>query len=702
MPIRKDPTLHLFNPARFAALATLGTAIALSLALPSRVEAEGTYVHRTCVTASDTADSSGGWQPFATVSDAGVSSHPTCGSSVGRRLESNMYPTGSISPGGGTGWTYTAPSGTSILAITASYAGLTDPRASSGHASIQLLNKAGAVFLNFNGSVDESGARPLTWSGLDTPSVTWRTICDPAGVACTGSVGWSALYEPHLSLADRTWPVGGTATGSVTTDHKIAGEEHLNYSASDVGGGLARLRLYVDDMLSDVDHVIDDLNGSCRTSGMENGAWVYSRPRPCPPTVTADETIDTTKIADGSHTLTFKVVDAAQHETTLWSDERLIANHPPVNDQLPSFRDAATFANPLVGTGIEALSDGNWTGPNLHLSRAWAQCDANGALASCATIPGATGLHYTPTAADVGHRLRLLVTATNPADTVLAATAPSGIVARPSGSGDGTTPTPTPNPATDHGASTPTPSPAPPPAPAAPLLPIATPSPTAGHEMRGRVVGEAGCPQDRATLRFEHVAGGKVKLGYGKTSAAQVQLTCTNNGKPIAGAHLDVVTRVGSRAAVVSDIVTDGAGHATVRLAAGAGRSVAVGYRMYSDDPIARATATLKVAVNGRVRLRGNHRTLHNGRALTLRGRLLGGHVPRRGVTLTVQWRDRHRWRPFAQIKTNRKGTFSYAYRFTRTTRPITYALRVQVSKGQLDYPFQPVASNAVKVTVKR
>jgi hypothetical protein len=487
----------------------------------------------------------------------------------------------------------------------------------------------------------------------------------------------------------------------LVTDSKLVGDEDLTYSASDVGGGVARLRLYVDDMRTDIDHIINLDGGRCWATAVENGAWVYSRPRPCPPTVTAEETIDTTKIADGTHTLTFKVVDAAQHETTLWSDQRLIANHPPVNGQLPSFRDAATYANPLVGTAIEAVGDGTWTGPNLHLSRAWAQCDANGALASCATIPGATGLRYTPTAADVGHRLRLLVTATNPADTVVAATEPSGVVTRPGGSGGGTTPPP--NPPTDQGTSTPpqTQTPAPSSPPAAPPLPVVTPAPTAGHEMRGRVVGEAGCPQDKATLRFEHVQGGKVKLGYGKASAAQVRLTCTGNGKPIAGAHLDVVTRVGSRAAVVSDVVTDGAGHATVRLAAGAGRSVAVGYRMYSDDPVARATATLKVAVNGRVRLRGNHRTLHNGRALTLRGRLLGGHVPRRGVNLTVQWRDRHRWRPFAQIKTNRKGTFSYAYRFTRTTRPITYALRVQVSKGQLDYPFQPVASNAVKVTVK-
>jgi hypothetical protein len=76
--------------------------------------------------------------------------------------------------------------------------------------------------------------------------------------------------------------------------------------------------------------------------------------------------------------------------------------------------------------------------------------------------------------------------------------------------------------------------------------------------------------------------------------------------------------------------------------------------------------------------------------------------VPARGVTLAVQWKDRHRWRPFAQIKTNRKGAFAYAYKFTRTSGKITYALRVQVTKGQVDYPYLATASKPVKVTVAR
>ena len=43
---------------------------------------------------------------------------------------------------------------------------------------------------------------------------------------------------------------------------------------------------------------------------------------------------------------------------------------------------------------------------------------------------------------------------------------------------------------------------------------------------------------------------------------------------------------------------------------------------MYADDPIARATATLKVMVNGKVALKASRRHLRNGQAVTLRGAL--------------------------------------------------------------------------------
>jgi hypothetical protein len=694
MHIKKESTMHLFNPTRAAALAALGVVLALSLAHPAASHAEGTYVHQSCQAGQDLADATGGWQPYR-YPGAGVSVAEQC---AWGGLHSELYPNNPMPAGEWAGWTYVAPQGVSISRIAGAFAGWAKPWDGS-QGVLQVFDHEHSsvpMGVSFNGAIDPAHRHAFDWDGLSTGSVIVRAACDPDGGACVGSTAWASFYEPRIFLEDRTRPAIGSVSGSVTTDTTFVGDEQLSYSASDVGGGIARLRVYVDGQLSSIDHVIDDNDGACAVVRTEDGAWTYRLPTPCPRSVSGDETIDTTKLPDGTHAIAVRVVDAAQREATVWSGSRRIANRPPVNAQLPSFRDNAVFANPLVGAPIEAINDGTWAGPDLTVTRNWAQCDGHGSSASCAPIPGATDLSYTPSAADVGHRLRLLVTAKNAAGEVQVESPPTGIIASPSSVG-GLTPKPVPTDG-DPGATTGAGS-----APKPPTLPATTIAPSAEHAFRGRVVGEAsgtGCPQEKATLKFEHVSGGKLKLGHGRSSTAQVQLMCTNNGKAIEGAQLDVVTRVGSRAAVASDVLTDGAGHATLRLAAGAGRAIAVGYRMYADDPIARATATLRVSVNGRVRLHGNHRTLHNGRALTLTGRLLGGYVPKRGVSLTVQWKDHHRWRPFAQIKTTKKGTFRYAYKFTRTNHRLTYTLRVQVSKGQLDYPFLAVASNAVKVTV--
>jgi hypothetical protein len=690
-----------------AALAALTTLFALSLTVPTPSAAAGTYIHRSCITGTDVSDGGVGWQPFA-YNIPGSQTLMRCADDGSLYAEMLTY--GSVPAGKDAGWTYHAPSGTTISRITGSIAGWTSPWSGS-QGLIQVLDEA-SVKLELTGLIQPQYPRALDLDHLRSSKVTVRAICDPIGTACPNNVAWAAFYKPELYFADDEPPVVGFRNGSLVTDQTLVGDERLNFSVTDAGGGVARLRLYVDGQPTSVDHTIDENGGRCVPSDTLVGVWVFSVPRPCPVSVSGNEVIDTTKIADGSHTLTVKVVDAAQQEATVWSGTYLVANRPPFNARLPLFADNSVVTNALVGSAIEAVNDGTWAGPNLTVTRNWARCQADGSE-PCATIPGATGLTYTPSTADVGHRLRLIVTAINVAGTVTVASRPTGIVASRSGSG-GSTPDPTPDPVPD-----PTPEPNPDPAPGPSVVPpgsspatnstITSPLPVAAvpvvtaHALVGHVVGEAsgvGCPQEKATLKFQRVTGGVVKLGYGRTSTVQLQLMCTNNGKAIEGARLDVGTRVGSRPAVASDVTTDGAGRALIRLAAGPGRAITVGYRMYGDDPFARATAALKVSVNGRVSLRGDHRKLRNGKALRLRGRLLGGYVPRRGVTLTVQWKDHKRWRPFAQIKTTKKGAFSYAYRFTRTNRPITYTLRVQATKGQLDYPFLPVASNPVKVTV--
>ena len=79
--------------------------------------------------------------------------------------------------------------------------------------------------------------------------------------------------------------------------------------------------------------------------------------------------------------------------------------------------------DPIEG-GTLTASDGAWSGTPA-ITTSWRRCDAGGA--ACEAISGATGASYTPTAADVGRRVRARVTATQ-GRSVSSDSEPSGIV----------------------------------------------------------------------------------------------------------------------------------------------------------------------------------------------------------------------------------------------------------------------------------
>ncbi|WP_272473800.1 hypothetical protein [Baekduia alba] len=501
-----------------------------------------------------------------------------------------------------------------------------------------------------------------------------------------------------MRLNDNYAPTHGSVSGALTSAAKLRGSVGVSFPATDLGSGLSLARIF-DGATEVTDTVVDGNGGHCRDLDSRK----YDRNVPCLLSATAAATLDTSALADGNHSLKVTLEDAAGNSVLVWGPEtKLVANHPPVNTAVPviSKTDASfdAFSAPHAGVAMTFLSGGAWTGPSLAMAYAWLRCDRDGG--NCAQIPDASTLSYTPTSDDVGHTLKLASTATNVADSVTVYSAKSGEVTVPKSATEVTD-----KPSTDP--------PAPTPVVTVPALPTTTTttttttnnSSTSTHTIIGHVVGEAAgvaCPGEKATLRFQHVSGGRLSLGFGKASMGQLELTCTTTGKPIADAKLEIATKTGGRPAVASDVTTDGAGHATIRLAQGASRGITVGYRMYSDDAVARATATLKVLVKGKVALKANRKHLHNRQAVTLRGALAGGLVPKRGVALAVQWKDGKRWRPFAQIKTDKNGRFSYGYRFTRTNRAVVYRLRVQIVSGQVDYPYVSVSSKPVKVTVGR
>ena len=82
----------------------------------------------------------------------------------------------------------------------------------------------------------------------------------------------------------------------------------------------------------------------------------------------------------------------------------------PANTAEPRITGAAS-----VGSTLSA-SNGSWTNQPTSFAFQWLRCALDGGRpdgSDCAAIGGATTAKYVPAAADVDHRLRVRVTATN-------------------------------------------------------------------------------------------------------------------------------------------------------------------------------------------------------------------------------------------------------------------------------------------------
>ncbi len=97
---------------------------------------------------------------------------------------------------------------------------------------------------------------------------------------------------------------------------------------------------------------------------------------------------------------------------------------PPSNTSPPTISGAAQ-----KGQSLHA-DPGSWTGSSpIGFTYRWQRCNSGGG--SCGNIGGATHRDYTLTSADVGHTVRVVVTASNSAGSATAASSPSAVVAAP-------------------------------------------------------------------------------------------------------------------------------------------------------------------------------------------------------------------------------------------------------------------------------
>ena len=96
---------------------------------------------------------------------------------------------------------------------------------------------------------------------------------------------------------------------------------------------------------------------------------------------------------------------------------------PPVNTMPPE-----VSATPQQGQAV-AASPGSWQNSPTKFTYEWLQCDPMGA--NCSPVPDAMGSSYTPGPGDVGHTLRVKITAANAGGSVSVISAQSEVVPAP-------------------------------------------------------------------------------------------------------------------------------------------------------------------------------------------------------------------------------------------------------------------------------
>ena len=296
---------------------------------------------------------------------------------------------------------------------------------------------------------------------------------------------------------------------------------------------------------------------------------------------------------------------------------------------------------------------GKWSGGPLVYAYQWQRCDVAGL--GCTRIARARASTYRLVAADDYLRVRVLVTASGPGGSAVAASQPTLLVADTRGS---------------------------------------TTSPAGGHVANGRGACVA------ASVRAALDAGPSVP--FGQAVALHGTLRCGRT--PIAGALVDLTLAAagGEGAPAAAHVRTAADGSFSYLVGAGPSRQITVRYHPFRGAPAAVASATLNLQVRPSVSLTITPSRTSNGHTIAFTGAVSGGSEPSGGLTLDVEYLEGTSWKVYDTVLASPvSGRFTYRYTFRRTTESITYTFRVAIPPaGVSGYPFLPAASPARSVHV--
>jgi hypothetical protein len=381
------------------AIVALGVLGAMS---PSAVAAVGSYQVGTCNQAPEGGNSSWVWTTTDPSQPAHFAEHADCpyrlgGSGGTSDQEGGLSTTDNLGlssgapPGTSAGWTFTAPSGTTITALTYErYIGhQLDPfndwspalRADGNivpdETCLDSVENGETCFI---GGPPGQGGGAGVLSGLAVHDLTIGVLCGaPAEEVCVTGASqhevWAAMYGATVTVADSVPPTLNTPSGSLWGSGEVGGfhmgTESVAISAQDVGGGIQGIALTADG------HPVANYAAPCN----------FTLAQPCPASTGAQTfTLPTTELADGTHTLALVATDAAGNQSALASEQITVDNNAPA----APVGLAATPTRPGSLTFTATWSDP--AGQVAPLTGATYQlCPASGGVCGVATAAPAAG-----------------------------------------------------------------------------------------------------------------------------------------------------------------------------------------------------------------------------------------------------------------------------------------------------------------------
>lgn len=296
--------------------ARLTTAVAAALAAGAVAvpTAHGaTYTVQTCAAGAPSA-----WTPVRTGAHAETSEGCAAGGPLIARLATNA----THKPGDHAGVTLRAPEGTTIAAYTLQRSVRIDTPFIALHAfryalfEDEAVRDAAHLRESCDGNQQCAGlGDPASASGASNrveqrgtglrqliAQVDCATLLGPcfAGAATAAEL---RVFSGTVTLEDPTAPtiVGGPSGSLVDPPAPVSGVASIALDAHDVGGGLARARLVVDDRVA-AEAPVAGGPSSCREP--------YAALVPCPSDATISFDLDTAALAPGAHTAQVAVLDA--------------------------------------------------------------------------------------------------------------------------------------------------------------------------------------------------------------------------------------------------------------------------------------------------------------------------------------------------------------------------------------------------------